>query len=216
MRDQLKPGKNVDRRKISVVHGLGGIGKTQLAIEYMVLHQASYTSSFWLDGKTELSLIQSLLQLASQLPKDQIVNAHAQDIKGLEDSRKRAKEVLQWFALKGNTQWLLIYDNIDKTSYGDTSTSDPETSSIYNIREYFPRNMAGSIIITTRLSRLRSLGHEVSLGKLKIIDSLLLLEKHSGQSLKQTSDDINSTTSDEIGEIQDWHTGQFKKKHCFG
>lgn len=62
------PGKVSDRRKICVVHGLGGIGKTQLAIEYARLHKASYTSFFWLDGKTEESLIQSLLLITSRLP----------------------------------------------------------------------------------------------------------------------------------------------------
>jgi hypothetical protein len=38
-------------------------------------------------------------------------------IRGLEESRKAAQEVLQWFALEDNTQWLLIFDNIDRTSY---------------------------------------------------------------------------------------------------
>ena len=116
MKEQLLPGEVSDRRKICVVHGLGGIGKTQLVIEYAILHQAKYTAFFWLNGKTEESLIQSLMLLAARLPKGQIADVNAGKVKGLEESRQKAQKVLQWFALKGNNQWLLVYDNIDKTS----------------------------------------------------------------------------------------------------
>jgi hypothetical protein len=57
MKEQLMPSGVSDRRKICVIHGLGGMGKTQLGIEYARLHKALYTSFFWLDGKTEESLI---------------------------------------------------------------------------------------------------------------------------------------------------------------
>lgn len=98
------PGEALDRRKICVVHGLGGIGKTKLAIEYARIHKASYTSFFWLDRKTEESLIQSLLIIALRFPKSQIAAVDAREIKGFEESRKRAQKVLQWFALNRNTQ----------------------------------------------------------------------------------------------------------------
>jgi hypothetical protein len=64
----------------------------------------------------------------------------AGEIKGLDESRKRAQEVLRWFALKGNKQWLLVYDNIDKTSYEEeTSERNTESSSTYDITRYFKR-----------------------------------------------------------------------------
>jgi hypothetical protein len=106
MKEQLMPDEVLHCRKICVVYGLGGMGKTQIAIEYARLHKTMYSSFFWLDGKTEESLIQSLLLIASRFPKGQIAGEDAQEIKGLEESRKRAQEVLGWFALKENTQWL--------------------------------------------------------------------------------------------------------------
>lgn len=115
------PGEVSDRRKICVIYGLGGMGKTQLAIEYARLRKALYTSFFWLDGKTEDSLIESLLAIASRLPKDQIPGVDIQKTKGLEESRKAVQATLRWFTLEGNTQWLLIFDNIDKTSYEEES-----------------------------------------------------------------------------------------------
>lgn len=39
-------------RKIHVLHGLGGIGKTQLAIAYARKHQEVYSAILWVNGKT--------------------------------------------------------------------------------------------------------------------------------------------------------------------
>jgi AAA+ ATPase superfamily predicted ATPase len=36
-----------------VLHGLGGIGKTQLAVEYARRHKDSYSAIFWLDIRDE-------------------------------------------------------------------------------------------------------------------------------------------------------------------
>jgi hypothetical protein len=205
MKEQLIPGQVQDRRKICVIYGLGGMGKTQLAIEYARLHKSIYTSFFWLDGKTEESLIRSLLQIASRLPKSQIPDIDTQEIKGLEESRQRAQEVLQWFALEGNTKWLLIFDNIDRTSY-EEEASDQETgsSSSYDITQYFPRGDMGSIIVTTRLQRLASLGSHVHLRKLGVLDSVLILEKHARRSLKRSG---GHTTLTDQSEIEEWDPG---------
>lgn len=204
MKEQLMPNEVSIRRKICVVHGLGGIGKTQLAIEYARLYKASYTSFFWLDGKTEESLIEGLLLIASRLPKGQIADVDGQEIEGLEESRKIAQEVLQWFSLKENVQWLLVYDNVDRTSYEeDMSDQTAKPFSTYDITQYFPRGDSGSIIITTRLQRLVSLGSQVYVRMLDVLDSLLILEKHAGRTLKR----IGSPTTAENSQINEWDPG---------
>jgi hypothetical protein len=43
-------------RSAVVLHGLGGIGKTQLAIEYVRRHKEKYTAIFWLNANDEDSL----------------------------------------------------------------------------------------------------------------------------------------------------------------
>lgn len=139
MEERLIPGERSDRRKICVIDGLGGMGKTQLAIEYARRHNSKYTACFWLNGRTEETLLQSILHIAERL----FFSANAaevREVKGLEERRAKAKEVLVWFTRPRNTQWLLIYDNIDQTSYGDnTREQDLDSSSTYNIEEYFPR-----------------------------------------------------------------------------
>jgi hypothetical protein len=199
MQEQLKPGEQSDRRRICVLHGLGGIGKTQLAIEYARVHKAAYTSLFWLDGKTEDSLIRGLVSIGAQLPRGQISDMDIEDIKGLKKS-KRAEEVLQWFARSGNNQWLLIYDNIDKTSHGEETTD--QNSESYDITEYLPKSDIGSIIITTRLQRLGSLGNQVHLRPLNAEDSLSILEEYIGRSLKRI-------VPTDTPEISGWDPGWF-------
>jgi hypothetical protein len=111
--------------------------------------------------------------------------------------------VLKWFNLKGNPQWLLVFDNINKTSYEEVSNQDTESSS-YNITQYFPRGDTGSIIITTRLQRLVSLGSQVHFHKLNVLDSLLILEKHRGRSLKQMS---SHTIPIDNCKMDEWNPG---------
>jgi hypothetical protein len=203
MKEQLMPGEVSDHRKICVIHGLGGMGKTQLAIEYARLHKALYTSFFWLDGKTEESLIQSLLLTVPRLPKGQIPDMDTQKMKELEESRKAAQEVLQWFSIEDNTQWLLVFDNIDKTSFEEEGHYTEVSS--YDITQYFPGGDTGSIIITTRLKRLRSLGSDVPLRKVNVLDSLLILEKHVGRSLRRCG---SQAALKDQSEIDEWDPGR--------
>jgi tetratricopeptide (TPR) repeat protein len=183
MTRQLSPASAARRRRVCVLHGLGGIGKTQLAIEYARLHKHEYSSFFWLDGKTEESLIQSLISIISRLPQALIPGFDIDEVRGMEDSKKKAQEVLRWFALEGNGAWLLIYDNVDKTSYG-ASDGDAESQACYNIEEYLPSGDAGAIVITSRLQRLAKLGEQVHVRKIDILNGVLILEKQSGKSFR--------------------------------
>lgn len=40
------------RRQVFVVNGLGGIGKTQLAVEFARKHHWRYSAVLWLDGSS--------------------------------------------------------------------------------------------------------------------------------------------------------------------
>jgi len=42
-------------RSTVVLHGLGGVGKTQLALAYAKRHIEKYTATFWLNANDELS-----------------------------------------------------------------------------------------------------------------------------------------------------------------
>ena len=58
LRDNLVP-ESPPRRKVLVLHGLGGIGKTQLAIRFVRDCQDEFSSIFFLDGSSRASLLKA-------------------------------------------------------------------------------------------------------------------------------------------------------------
>ncbi|KAF2189339.1 TPR-like protein [Zopfia rhizophila CBS 207.26] len=149
------------RQRIRVLHGLGGIGKTQLAVEFVRRHYHSFSSMFWLDGRSEDSLKQSIASCASKIPRGQTPEtSRAYSADGSIDVDAVVKDVMDWLAQPYNTAWLLIFDNVDReyNPYG----ADPDA---YDVKRYFSGADHGSVLITTRLARLGQLGDPQQLGK---------------------------------------------------
>lgn len=142
------------RRKVFILHGLGGIGKTQLSIEFMRKYQQSYSAVFWLDGSSKERLRRSITDLAGRLPQHQISEeSRRYSQKGDVDVEKVVKDVLRWLSQALNNQWLLVFDNVDRDF--SAQSIDPEG---FSVKEYFPEADQGSILITSRLASLWPLG----------------------------------------------------------
>ncbi|KAK5712163.1 hypothetical protein LTR17_018069 [Elasticomyces elasticus] len=137
------------RRRVYVVHGLGGMGKTQLCVEYVRTHHDNFTAVLWLDGSSRGALRQSLASAAQRLPVDQGIvppqpHPHTCDIDESID------KLWRWLSKKENTGWLLIFDNVDRdwqTGKGDAQAYDPT--------QFFPSADHGAVLITSRLTRLQ-------------------------------------------------------------
>ena len=176
MEEGLLSDEENKQRRIFVLHGLGGIGKTQLSIAYARKHQHDYTAIFWLNGQTRETLKQSIAGIASHLPKDQISeSARSCTQQGSELLDKVVDEVLGWFSREGNGKWLLIFDNVDRDN--SEMVNDPEA---FDINDYLPGSDQGSIIITTRQHRLRNLGNEISVTKMTMEEGLKVLKNRIG------------------------------------
>jgi hypothetical protein len=171
-----------DRRKVVVIHGLGGVGKTQLAIEFARKHRDSYTAIFWLEGKSQEILVRSIASIIKRIPGAQQPTPTLKEVKGDEDVKKQAEEALAWLALERNSNWLLIYDNIDQDTLWCSNVEDEDS---FNVESFFPRTDKGSIIITTRLRRLRDLGSPLPLGVLNREDAMAVLAESAGRTLLQ-------------------------------
>ena len=142
------------RRKVCILHGLGGIGKTQLAIEFARKYRNNYSAVCWIDGSSKEKLRQSIANLAHKLPQHQLLErakVYAQQPQKELDGA--IEDVLTWFSLSSNENWLLVYDNIDREF--SAGNSDPEA---FNLKDYLPEADQGCILITSRLTSLLHFG----------------------------------------------------------
>lgn len=178
----LKP-TNSQSRKVAILHGLGGIGKTQLAIRFARDHKHDFTAIFWLSGKDRGTLWQSLCSIFPRLP------GQSQDTEAVNDEEvvQRARHVLRWLALEGNASWLIVLDNIDQCCPVNSAAGDA-----YDIGEFLPTADHGSIIITSRLQKLTELGKSFPVYKLDSDDAIKLLLQSSHLSVKNTIRDPES------------------------
>lgn len=157
-------------RRVVVLHGLGGIGKTYLSITYAKRHKDSYSAIFWLNIKDEDSLKQSFAKLAKQILREHPSAILVSNLKTNQNLDEVVGFVKSWLNLPYNTRWLMIYDNYDtpKLSGG----TDPAA---VDIRKFLPESNQGSIIITTRSSEVK-IGNLIQIRKLgDVRDSLEIL-----------------------------------------
>ncbi|RYO79958.1 hypothetical protein DL764_009955 [Monosporascus ibericus] len=156
-------------RRMVMLHGLGGIGKTQLAIAYAKRYKDSYSAIFWLNAKDENSLKQSFIKAAKQILREHPSIGRMGDV-GTRDPDEVIDAVKAWLSLSNNTRWLLIYDNYDNPKL--PKNTDPAALDIY---KFLPESYQGSIIITSRSSQVK-IGHPIRIRKLENMnDSLDIL-----------------------------------------
>lgn len=129
MSDKLQPGALPVRYRRLVLGGIGGIGKTQLAIAYAKKHQEDYTSIFWLNATSEITMKASIRSVTGRVFTLQNPDNY--------DSEQMLTHFKRWLAANTNTGWLLIFDNYD----------EPRS---YDIKRFSPSSKHGSVVITSR------------------------------------------------------------------
>ena len=167
------------QRKVVVVHGLGGIGKTQLAVEFARKHHHRFSAVFWLDGSSEASLKQSFVDMVQRLPRSELMaNSAGQLSDAAVQADVAVSECQRWLSIQSNPHWLLLIDNVDRDHH------DRGYSQAYNVQAYFPHADHGSVLITSRLASLQRLGLGVKVGTVAADQSRAILENNAGRVVK--------------------------------
>ncbi|KAH7327805.1 hypothetical protein B0I35DRAFT_1645 [Stachybotrys elegans] len=132
----VEPDKSAIRPRVAL-HGLGGVGKTQIAIEYVhwLKEACPDMSIFWVHAGNVDRFRQGLAQVAQNC-----------DILGNGDSTDTAMLVKTWLE-ETIGRWLLVVDNADDS---DIFFPQAEDSPQHGLAQYLPDCSHGSILITTR------------------------------------------------------------------
>jgi len=145
----LRAGETVGISQPQAVSGLGGVGKTQLALEYAYRYYQDYEAVLWTRADTQEALISgfvvfaSLLQLPEQEERDQLKIVHA---------------VKHW--LTSHTRWLVLLDNADDLA---------------QVRDFLPPAGRGHTLLTTRAASMGRLAQRIEVDTLDSEPGALLL-----------------------------------------
>ncbi|MFJ2776541.1 MULTISPECIES: FxSxx-COOH system tetratricopeptide repeat protein [unclassified Kitasatospora] len=124
LRNQLRGGMAAVLPTPQTLYGLGGVGKTQVALEYAHRFMSDYDLVWWIDAEQTELVAPALADLARRL--------------GLRvgDSVTEAAEAAREALRRGvpTSRWLLIFDNADEPA---------------EIRRFFPGG-SGHILVTSR------------------------------------------------------------------
>jgi len=155
------------------VAGLGGVGKTQLAVEYAYRHRSRYEAVCWVRAGDRSSLVADYAALEDELGLPGTGSSHQQ---------LALAEVRRWF--EEHDSWLLIFD--DAQAPESLIGAGP---GFQTLRDFLPRPGrldSGHVLITSRLQSWDAVATVVSVDVLKAQDAERFL-------LNQTeSDDLEA------------------------
>ncbi|KAK5109897.1 hypothetical protein LTR85_002034 [Meristemomyces frigidus] len=155
----FQPKSESIRQKVFVVCGLGGIGKTQLCVDYVRRYKDRFTAIFWLDGSSKDALRQSLASAAARLPSGR-ASSTTRLSQNAQDSDAQIDVLQRWLSLEANTSWQLVLDNVDREWQAAQKDLDPQA---FNVKDFLPSADHGNVLITTRVARLQRLGASLRL-----------------------------------------------------
>jgi len=140
---------------LTAIHGMGGVGKTQLAAEYAYDHAGDYQVVWWIKSEEPAALASDYAALAEALDLPQ---------KQERDQTVIVEAVRAW--LNHNGAWLLIFDNARGKE---------------DLRGWLPQNPAGHVVITSRDPNWGGVAKPLEVEVLTREDAVRFLLQRTGQ-----------------------------------
>jgi tetratricopeptide (TPR) repeat protein len=134
------------------LHGMGGVGKSHLALQYIYLHQSEYDLIWWIPAERTAQIGVAMVEMAQRM-----------DLSAGPDVGSARAAVLEALRLgEPYARWLLIFDNAES----------PEA-----LRQYLPTGGPGSIMITSRNPLWSSLASTLEVDVFTREESIQLLQR---------------------------------------
>ena len=150
------------------LHGLGGVGKTRLAIEYAFRHAPNYSALLLVRADDAVTLDANLAALASTKVLDLKEKDAAQD-------EVKIEAVLRW--LSAHPTWLMILDNVD------------DEKAVAGVNRLMARLQHGHVIVTGRASNFPASLRKLQLDVLEEdVATAFLLDRTRDDRVRSTDD----------------------------
>ncbi len=149
--------------------GMGGIGKTQLAVEYAYRYAGEYDVVWWMPAAERATLAEGYVRLAEALKLPEC---------GAPDQYVTVRAVQRW--LGQHAHWLLVLDN---------------ACDVEHVRDYLPQGHAGHIILTSRDPNWRGAAAPVPVSAFEAPEAAAFLIKRTGR----IDQDAAAALSNELG-----------------
>ncbi|CAH0036183.1 unnamed protein product [Clonostachys rhizophaga] len=170
----------------AALYGLGGTGKTQIALEFVLRLQQIHpnVSIFWVHASSTQRFRQAFASIAQAL-----------EIPGFDNPKHDSLLLVRnWLMEKTHGEWIMIIDNADDVElfFGQPPETVSDITEPENLAQYLPECPHGSLLITTRnkqaavrLTKGRGL---IEVPSMNDIEAVKLL--------RSSLDDIETTTAD--------------------
>lgn len=170
LRTNLTTGTTTVVKQSQAITGLGGVGKTELAIEFAYRFKDTYRLVWWIRTEDRTSLVTDFTALARELDLPE---------KGEADQQVVVEAVRRW--LRTNGDWLLIFDNAEDEGL---------------ISDFVPHGDTGHVIITSRHVLWDRIASPLPVDLWKRTESVSFLQERTGEKDEDAANELAEILGD--------------------
>ncbi|MFE1343809.1 FxSxx-COOH system tetratricopeptide repeat protein [Streptomyces sp. NPDC058757] len=154
------------------LHGMGGVGKSQIAIEYVYRYAREYDVVWWIPSEQPTMILTALTELAQRMGLNVGSEAN-QAVPAVREALRRGTPY---------ERWLLVFDNAEN---------------VEAVRPYFPTGGTGKILITSRNQEWDRVARTLSVDIFTREESKALLRRRA----RDLTDDDADQLAEALGDL---------------